>query len=224
MMCQISRTPPIESIPKDGDAHRAERVRGDHHPAPVEPVADHTADQQEDDLRQRHRDADDRERGRDVRELVDLPRERHEEDAVADQRRGHPGPQQPEVPMPERSEDPDAIRQPAHASRRSRGHPERGSEEVAGRDRFPGRREGGSFRRGIPRGRRVPSGRHRASRSTPPLTAWWIPRWYSRNARPRSPTHIRASARSNRTAVHRPSSSRARRRVVTARSYSPSRS
>ncbi len=49
---------------------------------------------------------DDRERaGVVVREFVDLPRERDDVDAVADHRNGLPGPQQPEIPDPERTQD-----------------------------------------------------------------------------------------------------------------------
>ena len=65
--------------------------------------------------------------------------------------------------MAKRPEDPDAIRQPAHASRRSGSHPERGPEELASRDRFPGCR----------RGRVVPT-RH-SSRSSSPIRTHRVP-------------------------------------------------
>ena len=46
-------------------------------------VGDDAAEQQERDRRDRHRDADERQRGRRVRQRVDLPRHRDQEDAVA---------------------------------------------------------------------------------------------------------------------------------------------
>ena len=50
-------------------------------------------------------DADDRERGRRVRELVDLPGDRDGVDPVADQRHGHPGEEQREIPARQRAEE-----------------------------------------------------------------------------------------------------------------------
>ena len=79
------------------------------HDAPaVEPVAGDAADEQEDDRRHGHRDADERHRGRGVGELVDLPRERHEERAVPQQRDAHPAPEQAELAVAQRRQQPGA--------------------------------------------------------------------------------------------------------------------
>ena len=67
-------------------------------PAPLEPVGDHAADQDEDADRKRPGHADQRERRRRVRELVNLPRERYDVDAVAGEGHGRAGPEQREVP------------------------------------------------------------------------------------------------------------------------------
>ena len=64
-------------------------------------------EQQEGDRRDGHRDADQRERGRRVGERVDLPRQRDDEDAVAEERDAHPAPQEPEVPQAQRGEQAD---------------------------------------------------------------------------------------------------------------------
>ena len=60
------------------------------------------------------------ERRRVVRELVDLPRERDEEDRVADERDAHPGPEQREVADPQRLEHPREPHQAGLPARRAR--------------------------------------------------------------------------------------------------------
>ena len=99
------------------------------------------AHEQEDDLRHGHRDAHDRERRRRVRELVDLPRERHVEDAVAEQRRGHPGPEEPEVAVPQRpgcgTDANVASRRPLHGHAVREATRQRGSRGGRGRRSLP---------------------------------------------------------------------------------------
>src|SRR4051794_28553256 len=63
-----------------GPAHEARRG---HHPRAAEAAGDRAAEQQEPDRRRGHRDAHEGERGRRVGQRVDLPRHRHQEDAVA---------------------------------------------------------------------------------------------------------------------------------------------
>ena len=97
---------------EDGDRRdrdRPDRVTGDHQPPPVEAVAEHAADEQEDDHRQRPRDAHGGERRGDVREVVDLPGEGNDVDAVAEERDRRPAEQQREVADPQRAQDPDAA-------------------------------------------------------------------------------------------------------------------
>ena len=86
--------------PEDRHGRHPDRVRRDHDLAAVEPVAHGTADQQQHHLRQRHREPDHGERRRQVRDLVRLPCERDRRDAVPEQRDGHAGPQQAELPVP----------------------------------------------------------------------------------------------------------------------------
>ena len=108
-MCQSSSAPVSESARDRADGEAAHDVGGEHHPAAIEAVADHAAEQQEDDRRHGHRDADDGQRGRRVRERVDLPRHRDQEDAVAEQRDAHAAPQQAEVAVAQRDEQADAA-------------------------------------------------------------------------------------------------------------------
>ena len=86
------------------DSRAANQVGSHHHASPVDTIADGTADEQEHDRRDAHRDSDERQRGRRVRQHVDLPGHRDEERAVADERQRHPGPESPEVAVPQRGE------------------------------------------------------------------------------------------------------------------------
>ena len=83
-------------------------------------VGQHAAGEQEDHHRRDVRGEDPAERRRVVRELVDLPRERDEEDRVADERDAHPGPEQREVADPQRLEHPRQAHQRALPVRRAR--------------------------------------------------------------------------------------------------------
>ena len=85
------------------DGQPAHDVGRDQHPAAVEAVGDHAAEQQQHDRRHGHRDAHHRERGGRVRDRVHLPRHRDQEHAVADQRDGLPAPQQREVAVAQRA-------------------------------------------------------------------------------------------------------------------------
>ena len=71
----------------------------------IESVAHHPPDQEEQDVRDGHRQTDERESRCRIRQLVDLPRKRDDEDPIAQQGDGHARPEQPEVPVPERFED-----------------------------------------------------------------------------------------------------------------------
>ena len=83
----------------DGSDRRAPHdVREDHDTPAVEAVADDPADEEEEEERQGPGDTHHRERRGSVRELVDLPCNRHEVDAVAEEGNRHPGPEQGEVP------------------------------------------------------------------------------------------------------------------------------
>ena len=106
--------PELERARDREHAHRADRdgtddVREDHHAAAVETVGDHAAEEQEDDHRGRPGEADEGERGRAVGQLVDLPGHGDDEDAVADERHGHPRPQKAEVADRERTQDAEAA-------------------------------------------------------------------------------------------------------------------
>jgi hypothetical protein len=78
---------------------------GDHQqPAALEAIAQDTGEQQPRDLRKRPGEADDRQRSRLVRDVVDEPGDRHQVDAVADERHGPADSEQPEVAVPQRAE------------------------------------------------------------------------------------------------------------------------
>ena len=79
-------------------------VGRDHDAAAFEPVRDHAPDQHEEPERKRPGQPDQRQRRRRVRELVHLPCNRHDIDPVPDQRDQRAGPEQREVPDPERAE------------------------------------------------------------------------------------------------------------------------
>ena len=98
-MCQSSSAPVSDEDGDHPDREPSRHVRGEHQAAAVEAVAHDAAHQQEGERRHGHGDADHRERRRRVRERIDLPRQRHDEDAVSQQRDAHPAPQQPEVPQ-----------------------------------------------------------------------------------------------------------------------------
>ena len=90
----------------DSDGKPAQDVGRQQHAAPLQPVGDRSAEQHEGDLRHRQADADDRERGGRVGELVDLPGDRDEVDPVPEQGDREPAPEQAKVADPERLEDP----------------------------------------------------------------------------------------------------------------------
>src|SRR5262249_34271035 len=79
----------------------------------VQTVARHAPDRQEQDVRERGGDPDDRERRWGVRELVHLPGEGDQERAVPEQRHGHPRPEESEVAQ---------VEGPEHADARSTPH------------------------------------------------------------------------------------------------------
>ncbi len=102
--------PELEGPVERQHAHRGDRQTSDQvgrqeDASSIEPVAHHPPDQEEQDVRDGHRQTDERESRRRIRQLVDLPRERDDEDPVAQQGDGHARPEQPEVPVPERFED-----------------------------------------------------------------------------------------------------------------------
>ena len=70
---------------QDGASECAQEIRGNHQRPPGEAVARHAADEQEHDRRHRHRDSDERHRGWRIGQLVDLPRHRDQEGAIAEQ-------------------------------------------------------------------------------------------------------------------------------------------
>jgi hypothetical protein len=74
--------------------------------AAFEPIGDHATDQDEENHRCRLDGPDDRERGWRVPEVVDLPGDGDHEEPVADQRDRPAGPEQREVALPKRLEDP----------------------------------------------------------------------------------------------------------------------
>ena len=112
-MCHSSSAPVSESSAMSPTATPRRTSALDHDAAAVEAVADDAAEEQEGDRRHRHRDADERQRRRRVGQRVDLPRHRHEEDAVAEQRDAHPAPEQAEVAVAQRREQPHAAQAPA---------------------------------------------------------------------------------------------------------------
>ena len=120
------------------DQHRrAHEVGGDQHPAALHAVADDPAREQERDHAARPRQADERQRDRVVVDVVDLPRLGHDEDAVAEQRDGHAGPQQREVAL---AQGPQQLHVSYRGSRHARRHRRsRGGRQV---DRRPRRRAG----------------------------------------------------------------------------------
>ena len=89
------------------DDDRAPDVRAEHEPATVDAVAEDARREEEDERRDRHRDAEEGQRRGRVPQLVGLPGHRDQEDAVAEEGDGHPGPEHPEVPVPERGEEVD---------------------------------------------------------------------------------------------------------------------
>src|SRR5919201_880298 len=77
---RTNRSPALSAPHAGSGASARTRVGREHHPAPVEPVGDDAAGQEERDRRHGHADADDRERSRRVPEDVGLPCDRDEED------------------------------------------------------------------------------------------------------------------------------------------------
>jgi hypothetical protein len=80
-----------------GDGREAHEVRDHQQAAALEAVAQHAGEQEARHLGERPRESDDRERAGLVRDVVDEPGDRDQVDAVADERHGLTGPQQPEV-------------------------------------------------------------------------------------------------------------------------------
>ena len=83
--------------PDAADRGRADEIGHDHETAAVVSVRKDTADEQEDHHRQCPRDPHDREGGRDIADLVDLPRQGDVEEAIAEQRDGGAGREEGEV-------------------------------------------------------------------------------------------------------------------------------
>jgi CMP/dCMP kinase len=82
-----------------GQHERADQIGRDQHAAALHAVADDPAGEQERGHAAGPRQPDQRERHRVVVDVVDLPGLGHDEDAVAEQRDGHAGPQQREVAL-----------------------------------------------------------------------------------------------------------------------------
>ena len=78
-------------------AAQTQQIGGDHQPAALEAVAEHPRDQERHDHRQRPREPHQAERRRLVRDVEDEPGDRHQVDAVADERDGLPEPEQAEI-------------------------------------------------------------------------------------------------------------------------------
>ena len=95
------------------DGRRADEVGRHHHPAALDPVGEHAAEDHQDELRDDPRDAHERHRRRTVVELEHLPGDRDVVHPVPQQRDRHPRPEQREVAQTERSEHLDAA-EPAH--------------------------------------------------------------------------------------------------------------
>ncbi len=89
----------------DADRKAAQDVGDEEHAPSLQPVGDRPAEEHERNLRHCEADADEGERGRCVRQLVDLPHDRDEVDPVAEQRDRHPGPEQTEFAHAERAEE-----------------------------------------------------------------------------------------------------------------------
>jgi hypothetical protein len=89
------------------DRHGAEDVGEDHQQPPVDAVGDDAGEEDGRDLGEEPGHADDREGGRRVRDVVDLPGERDRVDAVTERRNGHSRPQEPEIANAKRAKNPD---------------------------------------------------------------------------------------------------------------------
>jgi hypothetical protein len=107
------------------DAGSAQRARGDENPAPLEPVAEHAADEDEGDQRDRLGDAHEGKCRRRVPQVERLPGDGDEEEAVADQGNRPSGPEEREVALSERTEDRDPIHAGIFASSSSGSRPPR---------------------------------------------------------------------------------------------------
>ena len=111
--CQTSRALPAPAR-RAPCRRRPGQVRADHDPPPLEAVARHPSEQEE-DRRHGHRDADDGHRRGRVGELVDLPRHGDEERAVAEQRDAHRHPE-PAEPRSRRAAAPTRAMPPGLSS------------------------------------------------------------------------------------------------------------
>ena len=103
--CQSSSTSRVARVPSAAIDRPADDVGRDQQPPSVEAVGEHAREQHEHDLGKAPRDADPRERAGPVPLVVDLPRDRHDVDAVAEERHDGSEPQQPEVADRERPDD-----------------------------------------------------------------------------------------------------------------------
>jgi hypothetical protein len=83
-------------------------VRAEHHEPTVGTVADRFSDEQERDRRHGHRYPEHGRRGGRVPQRVGGPHARDQEDAVADERDGLPGPEPPKVARTQRAQEVDA--------------------------------------------------------------------------------------------------------------------
>jgi hypothetical protein len=89
--------------PDRSDRDGLKRIRRQQHAPPLDAVGHCSAEEQEDQLWDRPRDRDERQRGRRAGKLVDLPREGDGVDPVPEQRDGHSAPEQCEIPSAKRS-------------------------------------------------------------------------------------------------------------------------
>ena len=107
--CHSSITPATDRTPISADGRGAHQVGADHQPAPVVSIAEDPADQDEEDERQGPGQPDERERGRHVADLVDLPRQRDVKKPSPSCEMTDPAGQQREVALAQRLEDPDGA-------------------------------------------------------------------------------------------------------------------
>jgi hypothetical protein len=95
-----------ERTPIPNHREKACEVREDHHPPTVDPIRDDAAEEHEHDDGDRPRDSDGPERRRGIGQLVHLPGDRDEVDAVAEERERHRDEEEGEIPDAKRCEDP----------------------------------------------------------------------------------------------------------------------
>ena len=95
--------------PEQRDAGSAQDAGGDQHLPPLEAVGDDAADEHEGDDRDRLRHTDHGQGGRRVPQVEDLPGDRDEEEAVADERNGPADPEQRKVALAEWAENAEPV-------------------------------------------------------------------------------------------------------------------